>query len=665
MTFAATTLVAIVLQSAPEAAYEQAVAALEAGDPAAAEASAREALQLSLAFSPEEEIEARPDKGILFEDMILEARGSYLTKRVRYFRALGDALAAQERFRASRNAYRRVTALVPDVEILIAMADDPDLSIAERVDFLLDAYLTPGADRSALEKTLLDTGVFRSRDALKSSLDEKRFRALSEEYDALEWLPGSFPQIQAVTDAGTINTAQLFREGHLLIVYVPVDSCAHCSEQLDGLTVPVLEKRQRDEPVTLTGFVPELELPATRRIVRLLGMPVGVGRLEGLPPGIVFAEEGEIRVVARGGITQIRLPMSPNLRSGEIRREIEAVFRYLSEPGLPTEEKPEEASVPIVTLESDVNEQRMLLTWIESVRKLEAGPAPLRDFYAKLRQQTQKIVRASGDRDLSFEILTALGGLRGANAAKTRALAEIGVDIGDRLLAEVQALDPDVRRTAPAGSGVFFVDVSMSAEGRRRVVMQRSFQTATGLEHYNFVLDDTGTDVAVRFIAHEEDHPDGVGAVDAGSVFHYVSGNDCGGLRLVRDGEAIYENCLAVVLDGEVVEQRMALVEPLADGPSYYARSVVTGGEASALEDGLERFAAGDFEGAAAAFALAADALDEDAPYDASDLIYNRARALEEMGQRQEALTLYRSLGDVTYQWLVDEGAGRIEGAPR
>ena len=49
------------------------------------------------------------------------------------------------------------------------------------------------------------------------------------------------------------------------------------------------------------------------------------------------------------------------------------------------------------------------------------------------------------------------------------------------------------------------------------------------------------------------------------------------------------------------------------------------------------------------------------APYDRSDIEYNRARALQEQGKRREALALFRSLGDVSYQSLVDEKARAIE----
>ena len=372
--------VGAVVQAEPERAYEASLAALEAGDAAAAEASAREALEASLAFSPQQEIGDRPDRGLLFEDMILEARKSYRAKRVRYFRALGDALAAQGRFRASRKAYRRAAAMVPSPDLLVAMADDPDLDAAERLDALLDAYLAEGSDRVALEKVLIASGSFRSRHALRSGLDLKRFASLHAEFPDLEWLDGSFPALQAVTDAGNIQTAELYRTGHDLVVYVPVDSCAHCSEQLDGLTLPVMERSRQGELTTLLAFVPEVDLPGTRRIVRLLGMSVGVGRIENLPPTLDFLPSGELRIVARGGMTQIRLAMSPEIRSGEIRHNVEGVFEFLSAPGLPTEDEPEQASQPLVTLETQASEIRTLLDWIDVVERLEAGPAPLEDL---------------------------------------------------------------------------------------------------------------------------------------------------------------------------------------------------------------------------------------------------------------------------------------------
>ena len=658
-------LLAVVLQSSADVAYQAAVQKLEAGDAAGAEVSAREALDASLEFVPEREIEERPAKGILFDDMILAARETYRARRAPYFSTLGDALAAQERWRASRKAYARSVAMAPDSELFLLMADDEDLSTSERRDYLLDAYLSPGADRLRLEGMLLETGVFRSRNSLKASLDERRFPELQAEYPDLELVPGAFPRLQTVTDAGTLNTPELYRQGSLLVVYIPVDVCAHCSEQLDGITRPVMAAQRSGTPITLTAFVPEEELPIARRIVRLLAMRVGVGRIEGLPPTLAFAPQGELRIVARGGITQIRLPMSPEIRAGEIRRQLDAVFAFLAAPALPTEDEPEEASVQLVALEKQVNEHRMLYDWIEKLEKLEAGLAPLDDLYESLRQLTQQIARASESRDLGFEMMEALGSLRRARAAKTRTLALLGTDIGDRLLEEARDLDPDVRRTAPPGEGVFFVAVTDTGNGPRRVLMQRSFQTLDGIRHFNFVLEDHGHDLALVWIAPEDDEPAGVTAVQAGAVFRYAAGLDCDGLRLVRDADVVYEDCAGRVIEGDVVEVRRAIVDAIPNGPMYFKKDVAGTPEESELEKGLRLFESGDLAGAAAAFEAAMSSIDPEAPYDASDLVYNRAHALEAMGQRQKALALYRSLGDVTYQDLVDDGAGRIEGAPR
>ncbi len=673
MRFALVGLLAVVLQSSADVAYQAAVRKLEAGDAAGAEALVREALDASLRFVPEREIEERPERGILFDDMILAARGTYRARRAPYFRTLGDALAAQERWRASRKAYTRSVAMVPDSELFLLMADDEDLRVSERLDYLLDAYLSPGADRLRLEGMLLETGAFRSRNSLKASLDRRRFPELQAEYPDLELLPGAFPRLQTVTDAGTLNTADLYRQGSLLVVYIPVDVCAHCSEQLDGITRPVMAAQRSGTPIALTAFVPEEELPIARRIVRLLAMRVGVGRIEGLPPTLAFASQGELRIVARGGITQIRLPMTPEIRAGEIRRQIDAVFAFLDAPGLATEareDEPEEASVQLVALEKQVNEHRMLYDWIDTLEKLEAGPAPLDDLYERLRQLTQRIARGAASRDLGFEMMEALGSLTGARAAKTRTLALLGTDIGDRLLEEVQDLDPDVKRTAPSGQGVFFVAVTVNdaenAEHRpRRVLMQRSFQILDGIRHFNFVLEDDGHDLALLWIAPEDDEPKGVAAVQAGAVFRYAAGLDCDGLRLVRDVDVVYQDCAGRVIEGDVVEVRRAIVDAIPNGPMYFKKDIAATSEEGELEKGLRLFERGDLDGAAAAFEAAMSSIDPEAPYDASDLVYNRARALEATGQRQKALALYRSLGDVSYQDLVDDGAGRIEGAPR
>lgn len=657
---------ALFLQSAADVAHQSALQKLEAGDAEGAEAAAREALAESLRFVPEQEIATRPERGILFEDMIREARKTYRARRARYFRTLGDALAAREKWRASRKAYRRAAGMVADPELFLLMADDEDLSPSQRLDYLLDAYLTPGADRDRLESVLLESGIFRSRNALKASLDRRRFPGLQAEHPELELIPAPFPTFQAETDAGTLAPVELYREGSVLFLYVPVDECAHCSEQLDGIAVPVTRARRSEIPIVVTAFVPEQQLSIARRIVRLLALEVGVGRLDGLPSSLELSPSGELRIVARGGMTQIRLPMSAEIRANEIRRHVEAVLSFLDAPGLPTEEEPEQASIPLVELEEQVSPQRTFYDWVDRLEALEAGPAPLDDLYERLRRLTLGMAREADDRELGFEMLEALGRLDGASAAKTQALTMLGADIGDRLLEEVRELEPDIVRTAPPGRGVFYVGVA-GGEGRpRRVLLQRSFQERDGLQHFDFLLEDDGGELSLEWVAPVEGEPRGVEAVEAGAAFHYERGPDCDGLRLVADGEVIYESCAAIVIAGDVVEAHPALVDPVDDGPVYYRRDVVSGErEESRLERGLRLFEQGDMAAAAEAFEAAMSEIDPVAPYDASALVYNRARALEEMGERQEALALFRSLGDVPYQDLVDESAGRIEGAPR
>ena len=273
------------------------------------------------------------------------------------------------------------------------------------------------------------------------------------------------------------------------------------------------------------------------------------------------------------------------------------------------------------------------------------------------------------DRDFVATLLTALGGLEGARAAKTRTLSEIGVDIGDRLLERVQSFDASVRRTAPPSRGVFHVATidRMEAESGavRMIALQRTFEGADGDRHFNVVLADDGADVAIEWLEAVE-HPLGVAGIEEGAVFRYADNNgDCEGLKVVRGGEVVYESCDARIVDAELVEVRNALVDETEAMPQYFRRNVIETADELAIEQAMARYASGDYRGAVELFERALADVDPLAPYDASDLVYNRARALELGGERQRALELYRSLGDVSYQHLVDEGAGRIEGAPR
>ena len=648
-----------------DVAHQDALDLLAAGNFEAAEAAARKAIEDSLRFDPQREIGSRPAKGLLFEDMILEARLVYRERRARYFRTLGDALAGREQWRASRKAYSRAVGMAPGHELWSLMADDVDLDPSERLELLLQAYLAAaGPDRASLEETLLETGAFRSRDALKASLDQRRIATLQSEFEDLELVPGAFPSLQLATNTGNLVTADLFRAGSLLVTYFPVDACGRCSEELDGLTVPVLESRRAGLTIEVAAFVPETDLPIARRIVRLLGMKVGVARSEGLPPTLSYLERGEIRVVARGGLTQIRIEMSPDLTGPDIRRRVDAIFQFLNEPGLPTEEKPEEASVPLVTLERRTNEQRALFEWIDKIEWLEAGPAPLEDLYRSLNSLTQRVVRGSERRELGLEILARLSRLRGANGAKLTALGSVGNRLGDRLLERAKELDNAVRRSASGERGVLFVDVGSVEEGEAgaRIYLQRVFQTPGGSRHIEFALRDIGTDVEIVWAAPQENELLGVEAIAGGGVFHYRADDECPrGLRFLRDESVAYESCEAMVFGDEIVELRRAVVDDIPDAPMFYSYDVVCGAEPTSLDLGLRQFAEGQFKKASAAFEKALSEVDPVAPYDASDVLYNLARTLEKQGKRQDALAAYRSLGDVRYQETVDEQASRIE----
>jgi tetratricopeptide (TPR) repeat protein len=111
-----------------------------------------------------------------------------------------------------------------------------------------------------------------------------------------------------------------------------------------------------------------------------------------------------------------------------------------------------------------------------------------------------------------------------------------------------------------------------------------------------------------------------------------------------------------------LVELRSALVDAppgRVTGPVFHRRAAATG--ETPLERGLRLFEEKDFSSALLAFEQAEKEIDPAAPYDSSDLAYDRARALQEQGKRREALAIFRSLGDVTYQSLVDEKARLIE----
>ncbi len=288
MTFALLLAGFLLAQGSPQSAeklHEEAVRLLESGKAEEAEGKSKEALAASQRFIPEEEIGARPERGLLFEDMIVEARRSYRERRARYFRTLGDSLAAQEKWPAARKAYHRAQGITVIPGLNLKMAEHPDLDLESRLDLLLSSYLEPASDRAALEKELLSTGAFLDRNALKAGLDRKRFAKLKETYPDLELLDFAFPDFQATGDGGTIIPSEFFRAGINLVVYFPVDGCGRCSEELDGLTVPVSEARKRKLAIEVAAFVIE-KRSSGREAHRAPSFDAGPRLSKGLPPAV-------------------------------------------------------------------------------------------------------------------------------------------------------------------------------------------------------------------------------------------------------------------------------------------------------------------------------------------------------------------------------------------
>jgi tetratricopeptide (TPR) repeat protein len=628
--------------------HGEAMRLLREGKAKEAEAKALETLSQSRRFVAEEEIGKRPERGLLFEEMILEARRSYRARRAGYFRTLGDALSAQEKWAPARKAYRRSLGIEAAPDLYAIMSRHPDLDLQAKLDLLLEAYLAPGSDRGALEVELLATGAYLDRHALKAGLDRKRFGKLSESYPDLELLDRAFPQFQASADGGPLVVSQLFQQGIDLVVYFPVAGCGRCSEELDGIAAPIRDARGKRRLIEVAAFVPESDLPVARRISRLLSLPVRVARTDFVPASAGALPAGEIRVVARGGMTQIRIPMESGPASAEIRARVQSILAFLDAPGLPTEERPELASIPVVSLSRETDDRRAFAEWVATLEKLEKGPAPLDVLHDQLNRLAPRIVPSGREETIAF--LTTLSRLEGAHAAKSHFLGLLWDRVGERLLESAKGLDPSIRRTPTGDEGAFFLAVDGN-----RLLIQRSFAGEGGLSHVDFVLEDESGSPAIRFATREENEPRGVAALQNGAAFFFDSG-----ARLWSGGQVVFEGGPVSVLDGSLVQLRSAIVDtPKADGPLFFDRA--GSAEETPLERGLRLFQQGDFGGALLAFGEAEKAIDPVAPYDASDLAYDRARALHEQGKRQEALALFRSIGDVTYQALVDEKARLIE----
>jgi tetratricopeptide (TPR) repeat protein len=636
---------------------------LAEGDAKGAEEAAREALAASARFAPEEEISEAPEKGLLFEDMIAEARAKYRRRRGHIFLTLGEALTEQERWMEARKALRRASLLSTSAKPFLEMASHPDLRPAEQVDALLEAFFSNGVDQGAVGLELMETGAFPDLNSLQALIDQRRLMLeVVPDYPGMETQVSMMPELRSATDRGTFVSTDYLRTGAILALYFPAVGCVHCSAELDGISRAVADARAEGKQVFPAAFVTEPDLDAARRIARLLALKLEVGRMDRLPEEISPAPEGEIRIVTRNGLLQVIVPLVDRLRSGEIRRRLQDVLDRLEtfEEGELT--GPDKAVQELAQLEQRGRSRQALLGAIELAQRRQAGPGSVQNLYRLMDKASESALGGADSLNEIFELLEPLSSLRGAGAAKSRLLTALDKGYRQKLLEAVESLEQGISRQAPAGQGVFDLAVSgAETSDARRIYLRRSFPGDGSLMNFGFVLESTSGGLEVLWVARDSGRPLGICHSSQGAVFLFEDSKGCRGLELIGDVGSVYGGCPARLLDGDIVEERPAIVDAVVDGvgPVYYRGGRIENGglvaEETALEQGLRLFEQGQYAGAAKAFEEATREIDPVAPYDEVDLRYNRARCLEAQGEIREALILLETIGDVAYQNLVDE----------
>ena len=650
-----------------EEAHAEAVRLLGRDEASAAEAAARRALAESVLFVPEREFEVAPEKGLVFDEMIEAARTAYRERRARYFQALGSALAAQQRWAEARKALRRSAGLRPVAETYMAMASHPDITIEQRVDSLVKAYFAPGADQQGIEKALVASGAFASAQVLQALFDRERFsRDLATEFPDLEVVVAPFPDVRVVTSTGTLVTADLLDEGAVVVLYLPVAGCNRCSEELDGIRRGLADRDGDGETeFVVAALVDELDLENARRIVRLLAMPIEVGRADRLPAGIKPAADGEIVIVARRGLMQVRIPLDEAASSREIAEQVAAASRLLGEQ----EPSTEPSASP--GLGQGAGGRNALVTLIDRAVALEAGPVPIPNVYERIDRDVRRLLRDTTSED-AMEVLGELARLRGAGAAKARALLAVDRTLPETLLAAVKEIAPDVVRQARPNEGAFYLSLS-GPSARRRILLQRTFLEGGSLRHFDLIVGLNAGGASPVWVGPEPDRPSGTQLVSTGAVFFFAK-DTCRGLRLVAEQDLTYEGCPAHMEEGEVVEAVDVLVDsaPPDEAPRFYRRGQINPSDSfepaqreTALEQGIRLFREGSYQDALSKFEQASQEIDPVAPYDETDLRYNIARCYQELGQGPRALQIMETVGDAAYQDLVDERIDELAVATR
>ena len=111
-----------------------------------------------------------------------------------------------------------------------------------------------------------------------------------------------------------------------------------------------------------------------------------------------------------------------------------------------------------------------------------------------------------------------------------------------------------------------------------RIALQRSFVRERDLYHFNIVMKYENGEITVEWVAAELAEPDGTAFVREGAVFFFEEASGCRGLRLVGEGQVLFEGCPVTLSNGEVAEVKSVLVDHAFASRS---KAMATAGRAS------------------------------------------------------------------------------------
>ena len=642
--------------------HAEAMRLLAAGESEAAVASAFDALVQSDAFSPPEWSQEVPEGNILLDEFTGAASAAYRGQRAGYRVTLGDALAATGDAEGAAREYRRAVALDGRPETWRRLADLPGTPLSDRVEFLLRSWAGSGGQDPEVLEVLRASGAFRTENGLAAAVDGFRFRApeTSRRRPPEGTTPygGAFPILSLAVEGGVWSGERSFGEGRSLVLYFPSDGCPRCGEVLDEL-----QSALRGQPVDLIAAVPDADLAILTRIAELTGAGLfqpepqsasARSRIRGRPIGHVVrrdtvdfhpnAETDEtLWLAARAGLSVWRMPLGAG---ASVRRNLSALFRFL-------DDSPVTGST---TALAPVPEDPAEL--IETIHRLEAGPAPLGDLEARLLDAVRSTLRQASDPAArAARLLEAAANLRVGDAARLALLSRLTPRFGDRLLQAAQELDPAVVRAVPGGR------VRVAAGGDGAFAVQRDYEARDGSRLVLAAVMRPGDPGALRALAISPGRALAVTARAEGFVFvrEPPDGGTC--VSWGPPEGPLREDCVAEVHRGAVTVSRSQLVAGnAADEPRYRLR--VDGGaepaEVRALTEGLDAFAAGELEGAEAAFARVAGAIGPGSPLDMAAVRFNRAMVAEARGDREGALETLLAIGDATFPAVLEAAVRRL-----